>query len=109
MDAYEELMEQAREVEIFFKSTQLRSIPLITRSKLTHKVVDCPDRDEAVLRLAFFAAQNGFNAMIEVDVVSEKIKNKSRSYQQLKWDAVGVAAQVDKEKLARMDLLGNKG
>ena len=105
---YEEIMARAKNVIIFYK-TQKKDIPLIHKSKEVCKIKNHPDRDEVILRLAFFAAKLNFNAMIEVEVTSERIQNKSRSYQFNRWDGIGIAAQIDEEKLARIELQNQKG
>ena len=46
-------------------------------------VKDCPDRDETIMRLAFFAAQRSSNAVIQVEVTAEKVRNGA--YQTSKW------------------------
>jgi len=101
LEAYEEVMGRANDVFVFFIS-QRKEIPLVKKTKDFFKVENCPDRDEAILRLAFFSAQLGYNAVIEVEVNSEKIRNGA--YQTSRWSGTGNAAQVDQEKLDRQSL-----
>jgi hypothetical protein len=98
LESYEEIMERARGAYIFFE-TQKKQIPLLKRSKETLKVEACEDRDETILRLAFLAAEQGFNSVVEVKVISEKVRNEG--YQKTRWSGVGVAAEVDVLKMAR--------
>lgn len=95
---YNELMEQAKEVLIFSKS-QTKETRLIPRKELPLKVVDCKDHDETILRLAFFAAQAGYNGLVDVHVTSEKVKNGS--YQTLKWSGSGIPTYIDEKKLPK--------
>jgi hypothetical protein len=57
------------------------------------------DRDEALLRLAFFAAQGNYNSLVDVELTSEKVRNGG--YQTLKWRGVGVPVHVNKKRLFR--------
>jgi hypothetical protein len=100
MLAYQETMEAAKGVFIFFK-TQRRGIPLLKGSKEIVRVPECMDRDETILRLAFFAAKEGYNAVTDVDVVSDKTREGKGSYQHIKWRGTGYPGMVD---AARMDL-----
>ena len=102
LDSYNEIMERAEGAFVFFK-TQRKEIPLIKKSKEVYRVLDCPDRDETILRLAFFATQAGFNAVIEVEASAEKVRNGA--YQTSKWSGSGVGATVDSDKIDRQDLL----
>ncbi len=100
LETYREVMQRAEEVFVFFTS-QRKEIPLIKRSKLSFSVKDNIDRDQTILRLAFFAAKEGYNAITEVEVISEKVRNGA--YQTSKWRGTGVPAQIDADKLAKQD------
>lgn len=101
-DRYDETMELARGVYFFF-TTQKRHIHLIRKAPQAVKVENCPDRDETILRLAFRAAQGGYNAIIEGEVTSEKVRNEG--WQTSRWRGRGVPALVDAAKLDRDDAL----
>jgi hypothetical protein len=96
LDAYQAVMERAKQVFVFFK-TQRKAPPITAKSKQVFKVSDCADRDETILRLAFFAAELDFNALVEVDVVCEKVRNGA--YQTSNWNGSGIPAQVDEARL----------
>ncbi len=100
LDLYQETMQKAEGVFVFF-TTQRNGIPMTRKSKEVFEVRDCIDRDEAILRLAFFAAQAGFNGLIECEVDYEKVR--LGAYQTSKWHGTGVAAQVDADKIALQD------
>lgn len=91
LQAYEETMQKARNITVFFNvdSKQTRNFK---RTEKPFKVRDCADREEALLRLAFLAVQGQFNALIDVDIVSEKIREGS--YQTTKYHGTGMPAQV---------------
>ncbi|MFP5384801.1 MAG: hypothetical protein ACLGHN_01895 [Bacteriovoracia bacterium] len=69
---YEEMMEKAKDVMVFFKN-ESKKTGHIKRKEEPLKVEDCEDEDETVLRLAFFAAQKGFNCLLDVQLTNRKI------------------------------------
>lgn len=95
---YRETIERAKNVNVFFK-TQGKETRFIRRSEKPLKIANCPDRDETLLRLAFLAAQAGFNALIDVDISSEKVR--LGGWQTSKWQGTGIPAKVDDATLAR--------
>jgi hypothetical protein len=88
-------MARAKEVMVFFK-TQSEETRLIRRVEKPFQVSDCVDRDEVIMRLAFLAAENNFNALVDVSVLSEKVRNEG--YQTTKWKGTGVPVQLDPAK-----------
>ena len=98
LESYNEIMERARKVYFFF-TTQKRQIPVFRKSREVLKVDGCEDRNETILRLGFFAAEQGHNAIIEAEVTCKTIRNSG--YQKSEWKGTGIAATVDAEKLER--------
>jgi hypothetical protein len=98
---YQSVMEAAKQVFIFFES-QKKHIPLIRKSKTLRQVVEIADRDEAILRLAYFAAKEGYNAVIDVDVTAKKVR-AAGSTKTATWKGSGYPAVVDGEKIERQD------
>lgn len=101
IETYAAVMEEAKQVFIFFK-TQRKHIPLIRKSKIKVTVEKCLDRDETILRLAYFAAKDGFNAVIDVEVDCKKIRMEGSSKSAL-WHGSGFPALVDGAKVDRQD------
>ncbi len=95
---YEETLEKAKQVSVFFV-TQRKEVPLIKKSKVTLRIKECIDRDETILRLAFLAANEGFNALIDTEVAYQKVRN--HAHQKTLWSGSGVAAEIDEAKLDR--------
>ena len=93
--SYENTMERAKNIMVFFR-TQSEETRLIRRIEKPIKVTDCNDRDETILRLAFFTAEANYNALVDVVVTSEKVRNEG--YQKTKWQGVGVPVQLDGKK-----------
>ncbi len=100
LDSYQEAVNLARQSFVFFTS-QRKEIPLIKRSREVLRVEDCDDRDETILRLAFLAAKNGHNAIIETEVAAQKIR--MGAYQTSRWSGTAVGAQVDGRKVQLQD------
>jgi hypothetical protein len=99
LDAYRETMAAAKQVFIFF-TTQKKAIPLVRKAKTGVKVDACADRDETILRLAYDAAKDGYNAVVDVEVVAKKV-NDGGSNKSSVWRGAGVPALVDEAKLDR--------
>lgn len=89
LTSYEEVLERARTVYIFFDS-QPKPRTLIKRSNKKISVFDCKDRDETFLRLGFRAAEQGFNAVIEVEVERTRVGHR--------WEGSGTPANVDAKR-----------
>ena len=100
-EEYQDTMAQAKQVFVFFK-TRKKDVPLLRKAKETEYVKKCPDRDETILRLAFFAVQAGYNALVDVEVNAAKIRNEA--YQTSVWSGSGVPAEVNESRLAEHDL-----
>ncbi|MBX3020090.1 MAG: hypothetical protein KF799_00310 [Bdellovibrionales bacterium] len=98
LEAYNQTLELAKDVNVFFR-TQGKETRFIRRTEKPIQVRDCLDKDETVMRLAFMAAQAGFNALIDVDLSSEKVRNGG--WQSSKWHGSAIPARVDEATLAR--------
>lgn len=98
LEAYQATLEQAKNVLVFNKK-QGKETRLIKRTEKPVHVRDCKDHDEAVLRLAFFAAQANYNAIVDVDVVGTKVR--TGSYQTTLWSGSAVPAHVQAHRLVK--------
>ena len=98
LEKYNEVLGRAREAYFFFTS-QRKPIPILKKAKEGIQVASCMDRDETILRLGFLAASQGYNAVIEAEVTSEKVRNEG--YQKSVWKGKGIPANVDVAKLER--------
>lgn len=95
---YEAAMARARETLVFAKS-QGKETRLIRRQEKPVRVEACDDREETVLRLAFLASRLGYNAIVDMDLVSRKVRN--HAYQTLVWSGTGVPANVSEKSLVK--------
>lgn len=69
---YEATMEQAKEVMMFTKD-QTKLTGHLQRKEPLISIENCEDEQEAILRLAFIAAQDGFNCILDVNIKTKKI------------------------------------
>jgi hypothetical protein len=93
---YQQTMEAAKNIEVFFKD-QGKETRLMKRIDVVFSIVDCPDRNEAIMRLAFKAVKMGFNSVIDVDIVAKKVK--MGAYQTHSYKATGVPSNVRPENV----------
>lgn len=91
VEKYNATMELAKNINVFEKS-QGKETRLIKRKEAELTVTDCADKNETILRLAFQAAEKGFNAIIDVDLKPRKIKNGR--HQHTLWSATALPANV---------------
>jgi len=95
MAVYEETLEKARHVRVYEKN-QGKETRLMKRKIPAVQVEDCRDRQETLLRLAFLAAYQGYNGLIDVDIRSEKVIENS--YQSTRWRGTGIPTQLRPER-----------
>lgn len=91
-EIYEAVMDLARDVNVYFKA-QSKESRFIRRLEKPLRVKDCADRDEVVLKLAFRAAQSGFNVLVDVETTSQKIHNGK--WQTSVWSGHAIPARID--------------
>lgn len=98
---YDELMEKAKDVYYLSKAYP-GYVRVLRRHTKRVSVPECRDRRETIVRLAFFAAELGFNAIIEAEVDSSKIRMGGR--QTSNWFGSAMPANVDSAQLERSSL-----
>jgi hypothetical protein len=94
--SYNRIMARAKAVIVFLKDKG-EETRRMKRTEKPLRIADCDDRKETLLRLAFLAAKGNFNALIDVDIFSKKVRNFG--YQTSKWHGIGIPTQVDADKL----------
>jgi uncharacterized protein YbjQ (UPF0145 family) len=95
---YEGTLSAAKNI-LVFDVTQGKETRFIKRKEKEITVKDCTDRDETVLRLAFQAAEKGYNAIVDMDLKSKKVKDGR--HQHTLWSGTAVPANVTDSKLMK--------
>ena len=88
---YDAGVERAKGVIVLFKDSK-STVRLLRKSKQDTRVSGSPDRDKTILQLAFHAAKEGFNAVVDVEVASQKVRHFG--WQTSTWSGRGVGADV---------------
>jgi hypothetical protein len=101
---YESTLTTAKAISVFFK-TQSKETRLIKRREDLVKVKDCPDYDDAILRLAFQAAVVDCNALIDVTLDSRKLK--IGGYSKTVWTGTARPAKVTERALNNAQMVIN--
>lgn len=95
---YNETVEQAKNIMIF-TIDQAKETRLVKRLELPYQFTDMPDPEEIEMKMAYLAVLAGYNAVIDVELVSKKVR--TGSYQTAMWSGTGIPAHVIVEKLPK--------
>lgn len=98
LEKYNLLMDQARNVQVYL-SNQGKETRLVKRLEKPFKIENCADHNETMLRLAFFAAEKGFNTLVDVNITSKKIREGA--YQKLIWSGTAVPVQMNSRHVVK--------
>lgn len=102
LERYAELLEKAKEV-LFIPRTFRGQLFVLKKSQTEVSVAESADRDEMILNMAFRAARDDFNALIQGEVICKKVRN--HGYQKSVWSGHAFPASLDLTKLNRNDYL----
>ena len=94
-------MEKAKDI-YFLTKAYPGYIRVLQRHTKRVQVEACDDRRETIMRLAFFAAELGFNSIIEAEV--ESSKRRVGGYQSSTWTGSAMPAKIDGDQLERSSL-----
>lgn len=83
-----ETLRLAKDVNIYEKK-QGTETRLLRRIEKPVHIKDCDDREEALLCLAFFAAQKGFNTLVDLELKATKVK-LGGTYKKMVWSGSAV-------------------
>lgn len=93
---YEEILTRAKNLDIYIKK-QSSETRLMRRISKPIKVDNCGDEKDALMRLAFKAAQLGYRTIVDVDLKAKKVGQGS--YIKKVWS--GFAIPIDPAARAR--------
>lgn len=105
LERYRQDLEAAKDVLVFFDH-QGKETRLIKRLADPISVSECKDRDEAIMRLALMAVRSQHNGLVDIHLVSEKVR--VGRHQNLKWKAKAIPVHVDPSKLPKDKSLWHK-
>ena len=96
LENYKEMLVQAKEIIIFYKS-EGKITRLLERKQKPYQVENCVDEDEALLKLSMYAVQDKFNALIDINLTSKKIINGS--HKKLTWTGTAMPLLLNEKEL----------
>jgi hypothetical protein len=104
LEAYEAMLETAKEVGYWAKNYR-GSIPILEKGREVVAVEGARDRDEALLRLGFKAAELGFNGLVQGELKGHKVRRGGdpRGYQSMEWSGHALPVRVDSARLDELD------
>jgi hypothetical protein len=89
---YNETLTRAHDVIVFYK-TQNKETRTVRRQHEPITITDRPDRDLVLLELAFWAAKENYNALVDVEINSKKVGKAG--YFRSAWSGSGVPVKID--------------
>lgn len=92
-ESYQKILARAKEVSVFYKK-QHKQTRWFKRTEPPIEVLACDDENETILRLAFLAAQNNFNALLDLEISSKKVKQMG-SYQTREWRGIATPYLIE--------------
>lgn len=96
LSQYEATMEQAKEV-IFFTKEQSKETSFLKRKEDPYHVENCEDEQEAIMKMSFYAAEAGFNALLDIKLTPKKII--VGSHKKTMWSGTSIPTKVDPSKI----------
>jgi hypothetical protein len=98
---YEVLAEQAKNV-YFLTDSYLGYVRVLQSHTERISIPDCDDRREIILKMAYQAAELGYNALIKSRVESRSVNIDG--YHSSRWKASALPAKIDEVQLERSSL-----
>jgi len=96
LDDYNQILEKARDIIIYGKD-QTRLTRYIKRKEEPYHVDDCVDKEEAVLKMSFYAVEAKFNCLIDVILTSKKVA--VGTYKKAVWSGTAVPVTIDPDAI----------
>jgi hypothetical protein len=86
---YQEKMEKAKEI-ILYSKEQSKLTRFLKRKTEPYKVADCEDEEEAVMKMSYYAVEDGFNCLIDLQYSTRKIIVGSHKKTLISATAMGI-------------------
>ncbi len=90
-ETYNTILERAKNVEVYFKKKHSKEVRFFKHASKPLSLHDYKDYDELLLHMAFLAAKDGYNAIINVETSSRK--KYDGSYKTVLWSGTGLPAK----------------
>ena len=87
LSAYEDLVEQAKNVAVFYKE-QYKETRFVNRKEKKISAQDLASEEDVIMNLAFRAIQKGYDSIVDLETVSKKIVNGR--YQTSSWSGSAI-------------------
>jgi hypothetical protein len=97
LEEYHEILGRAEQLILLTKAYR-GHVHVLKKAQFPIEVKDFPDRTEVIMRLAYLAAKEGYNALIQADIVAKKVRNEA--YQKSSWSGKAWPAKIDADRLA---------
>lgn len=98
LQTYQHTMARAKQVFVYGKE-QGEETRLMSKNEKPLLVEGCVDKDETLLRLAFLAAMNDFNTLLNVVITSKKVRDEG--YQKTLWSGTGIPTTLDPKQIEK--------
>ncbi len=102
LNRYEEIVTRARQVAWLPKGYRV-PVPVLRKANREARVEGCADRDEVIMKLAFIAARDDYNALVKGETQSKKVRNEG--WQTSSWSGWATPAYVDPRRLGEAEEL----
>lgn len=87
IESFEEIYQRAKQMDIY-TDKQTKETRLMSRKEKPIKVINGRDAETCLMRLAFLAAEKGFDTLIDVTTTQEKVRENN--YQRSNWSIRGI-------------------
>ena len=94
-EQYDAMIAEAKNINVYLKD-QGKESRTFSRLEPAVTVERCADREETLLRLAFQAVERGFNGLVDVDIVAEKVRDGA--YQTQVFNASAIPTDISEKK-----------
>ncbi len=99
IEKYQRTLAAAKEV-IYLTKNYKGIIPTLRKAKFPVQVHKHVDRRDAIMHMAFLAAHEDYNAIIQADTVQKQLRNEA--YQTSEWSGSGLPVVIDIKKFERL-------
>ena len=89
-ESYKDILERATGMDVYFKKKHSKEVRFFRKASKTIVLKDCEDYEHMILNMAFLAAAENYNTIIQVETSSRKIHDGS--YKIILWSGSAIPA-----------------